>query len=632
MTLKINRSTFWAQSLFIVVRSLSWQALALPMSKAVHSWERPERAWDWEPDDFLFDAKPWDDSESDDDISSLSEEECGERFASMLVELYMSGRMTAKTVCTLAYWAKHGGIKGSAKTFAMTPTSQAGHCARRMETALGLKEYEHQLYRAPVPGHSKLSGSREIKQQYFLPPHEAFAEEAKRSPGLLDRLEEEKCKRSWSYAYERHPIVMQALPEEKVLPLAIFIDGVPFAKKDSMLAFYVYNLVSKVRHVSAVVRKTSTCQCGCRGWCTLYVVFEFLKWSLQALKDGIYPTTGVTGEVLSGDRATRAGTPIGFKGAVVQVRGDWAEFANTFGFCNWSSNEFPCFLCNATASNMYCIETWNVLEPSFDLVTPEKYERECLDCEIQRTVSKDQLDALLPHLKFDKRKNRGYKGLALFADYPPLLLRAGDRVEPSKSVPDIGRLEHHETFPLVITFWRTSNQKHAIHRMPLFDDGLGISVDTIALDTLHTLHLGIMNRFVCFALWQLLLSSAWAEPDAPEGARPTVAQLELKILRLRSALWIWYSERHADHPLENLTRLQNLTMGMLGSVQDQVLKAKGAETKALLLFTLDQLELYKADVPNSAMVLTAGQELATFLKLCDEFPAHLTVMQKQASF
>ena len=80
---------------------------------------------------------------------------------------------------------------------------------------------------------------------------------------------------------------------------------------------------------------------------------------------------------------------------------------------------------------MYSIETWNVLEPSFDLMTPQTYERECLDCEIQRTVNKDQLMALLAHLRFDKRKRGGYKGLALFADYPPLLLRAGDRVELS---------------------------------------------------------------------------------------------------------------------------------------------------------------------------------------------------------
>ena len=59
----------------------------------------------------------------------------------------------------------------------------------------------------------------------------------------------------------------------------------------------------------------------------MYYCFSVLHSSLQALARGVYPATGWDGGPLDSERQKLAGTPLGFRGVVVDVNGDWAEFA-----------------------------------------------------------------------------------------------------------------------------------------------------------------------------------------------------------------------------------------------------------------------------------------------------------------
>jgi len=45
-------------------------------------------------------------------------------------------------------------------------------------------------------------------------------------------------------------------------------------------------------------------------------------------------------------------------------------------------------------------------------------------------------------------------------------------------------------------FWRSRNQTMSKHRNPLFDKSIGIGVELIAIDIMHTIHLGVMGIFV----------------------------------------------------------------------------------------------------------------------------------------
>ena len=362
----------------------------------------------------------------------------------------------------------------------------------------------------------------------FLPPHECLREELEASPELRSELEERAKDQEWGTNYAKHKLVNED-NFGKIFPAAMFVDGVPFTKRDGCLAFYTFNLVSGVRHLNGVLRRSAMCRCGCRGWCTVSAVHRMMTWSLESLARGFFPTVGCLAEDFpeKSDRFGNAGLPLGISGCLVQIKGDWAEFAHTWGFDNWRSLQYPCFLCDATVANMYDIDEWFLESPCFEHRTPESYRDIIKDMEIKVAVSQEGLADLLPYLSYDK-KNTGLHGRGLLVDYERLGLIAGDRIEPSWAVPDIGCLEElvkvDTAFPLDLTFWRTTRHQGIQHNNPLMaSDILGISLDTFALDLLHTLHLGILNRFVASCLWSMFAIDIFNVEES--GA--TIAEAEI---------------------------------------------------------------------------------------------------------
>ena len=80
--------------------------------------------------------------------------------------------------------------------------------------------------------------------------------------------------------------------------------------------------------------------------------------------------------------------------------------------------------------------------------TASNYQEACAVAEVRVTVaSQHQAQALAGVLAYDKRKSVD-GGRALAADFPELGLRKHGRLEPSSSCPDVGQLEHSDTFPL----------------------------------------------------------------------------------------------------------------------------------------------------------------------------------------
>jgi len=311
-----------------------------------HSWEVPDRAWDREigPVDVPPD---WDDVEggSDDeaDLSILTEEECQEEFSKMLTEHYFAGKLSARSTCVIAYWAQRSGLRGPAVELAMPPTSASGHFQRHLDKALGLKAHDEKLCKIVMPCYSKHSACRDSREICVLPPHEVLYEEVQQQPSMRDMLQQKIDTKEWANVYANHRVVLDN-PGEEVYPIALFVDGVPFTQRDSLLAFYSYNLLTGIKHLNAVLRKSQICRCGCRGWCTVSAVFRFLAWSFSCLASGTFPANDAAGNAFTakdGDRFARSGQTLGFRGAVVQVKGDCAEFSHSFGFASWKSNQFP---------------------------------------------------------------------------------------------------------------------------------------------------------------------------------------------------------------------------------------------------------------------------------------------------
>ena len=66
-------------------------------------------------------------------------------------------------------------------------------------------------------------------------------------------------------------------------------------------------------------------------------------------------------------------------------------------------------------------------------------------------------------------------------------------------------------------------------------------------------------------------------------------KFEHGVMMLRVELMSFYKSYHKDHPMEDLTRLSNLSMKMLGTPSQPKLKTKGMETWGILLFCVAML-------------------------------------------
>ena len=103
------------------------------------------------------------------------------------------------------------------------------------------------------------------------------------------------------------------------------------------------------------------------------------------------------------------------------------------------------------------------------------------------------LESVVGRLHYDKSR-AGSHGRALRAPMPSLGLLAGDRLEPQPGLWDVAAFERLET-PVTVVFWRPDNQSLATRRNPVFDAHLGHKTDTLALDCLRILHLGVFQNY-----------------------------------------------------------------------------------------------------------------------------------------
>eukprot|EP00969_Alexandrium_andersonii_P268367 11859589-Alexandrium_andersonii.AAC.1 len=103
----------------------------------------------------------------------------------------------------------------------------------------------------------------------------------------------------------------------------------------------------------------------------------------------------------------------------------------------------------------------------------------------------------------------------------------------------------------------------------------------MAVDTLHTLNLGVYQEFVRYSLWKLLEANVF-KVTTKHGQDQA---LQLQVLELRSALLSWY-QRNREL---GLTEVQDVQLSMLGTRDRPLAKFKGAETKGVLLFCIDLL-------------------------------------------
>ena len=190
-------------------------------------------------------------------------------------------------------------------------------------------------------------------------------------------------------------------------------------------------------------------------------------------------------------------------------------------------------------------------------------------------------------------------------------LRKGDRLDPSPTVPDIMNIVD-DPFPpggLKLTFWRRSEEGMVKHRSPLLARKV-VSMADLAVDEMHTMHLGVFQAYICRTLWQVLLS------DGFYGASAT--GIESKFELLRADLQVWYKlksreQARGGRPVWVLPAFDLKTLGAQGGAE--LVGPKAAETGSLLRFTVD-LITPKADLIESGPALVqCGLALVRYLDI-----------------
>ena len=148
---------------------------------------------------------------------------------------------------------------------------------------------------------------------------------------------------------------------------------------DSVQGFFIYSVCTRTRHCIIALRKSTLCHCGCRSWCTLYIVWRVLLWTSEAMSEGRYPTRGPCGPFGASDttRDALAGRPFGWKAALVIIKADLAEFASSVGTPSTAHATHPCFMCYSSKADLYKVDGFSPVEFPHVLKHATDYDEHC---------------------------------------------------------------------------------------------------------------------------------------------------------------------------------------------------------------------------------------------------------------
>ena len=118
-------------------------------------------------------------------------------------------------------------------------------------------------------------------------------------------------------------------------------------------------------------------------------------------------------------------------------KGDWAEYATTFGLSSWSDGTRPCFACTSTNDDLLNFEGCNPFGLRWRLCSTEDYDNNCDHCEIKVELSQDDHTRARNLLAFDQGQAGG-RGRCLVSPIASLGLHTGDRLEPTEELPNPG--------------------------------------------------------------------------------------------------------------------------------------------------------------------------------------------------
>ena len=461
-----------------------------------------------------------------------------------VIMLYSICKISCKDVLVLFYYCWKAGAKGKQfEEWAYAPGKPEGNYAKKFDRMMPHSRFLNTFYALRAPACEK--GKRRSIVFKVVPPHtvlerEYLEQDRPRTSEQIAKLVEESSE--WGDQYKNHPSVLSRLPDEAPpVPIAMYLDAIHYTRQhgagraQSVLPFTIHNLLTMRRHLIGVINKRHLCKCGCRsGVCTLFPIFLFLKWSIEAMQIGRHPLTRHDGSPFVGtDLLSKAArTLMASKFVLVLVKGDWVEYIGSLGFPAFNSIFSPCLFCSSVLD---CMHEYADLDVDHDpFPPPVPYDAACCACEIQvliDTEEKRQGVLVEGGLYYDKRKRSGGRKLAFDVGWlqgtDGRSLKAGDRLHPNHDLIDVGDFRTR-VLPMTVVFWRADEEPGSgivrdsvLWRNPLlslYPDPRAI----LCIDTLHAFFLGPCAHFVGYVCWMALTANVYglrgAHAEQLEGA------------------------------------------------------------------------------------------------------------------
>ena len=336
-----------------------------------------------------YEPEAGDTSSGDGYVGNNTARAAGAKLLKHFLGLYACSKMTAKDFCVSCHYAAVAGTPGAQfDLYALGPDLPSGHYQRHLDIVLPGPGTTYQFV---APASTRRTSARDRRTVTIVLPHESVAAELRETP----------LPAAWPElppAYHDHPVTRDcaARGQQPPVPVAVYIDGVRYSapgagRSDSIIGYWIVNLLSQRRHLVAAVRSLDQCRCGCRGWCSTQPLLQVLAWSLQALADGRRPSCRHDGTAFEVDDPCQkaldtsgAALP---RAALIWVKGDWAEMSHTLALQPVTCKHAPCPFCTATGPQLHVgYKAISAASLPWGCRQCGDYEAGCAACEIVVTI------------------------------------------------------------------------------------------------------------------------------------------------------------------------------------------------------------------------------------------------------
>jgi len=271
----------------------------------------------------------------------------------LLRDRWAKGALSSADVQQFAAAAEHSGAVGVEALAKIAAKGKwPSNAQRDLQRALGRPQGSPEIYMTAIPVQDK-EGNPTVIQHPFVLPHELFSQlHAEREDMFLQCVRGDDKERNllWHQlgklpVIQKHP-TLKSEDLSSMVPVGLHGDGGKFSHTDSLFVVTWNSLVgqgttAEQRFIITVIRKQQLLPDGS----TLAAIFNVVSWSLNSLLVGRWPSTDEHGAPISKKGGQLAGK---WKGAFVQIRGDWQFFSQALNFPQWNSSLRMCWLCKAS--------------------------------------------------------------------------------------------------------------------------------------------------------------------------------------------------------------------------------------------------------------------------------------------